>query len=54
MRHQILQHGIGDIADKQIALAMLGLEELSIRIRGFRYHPPIFGVLSMKSRDSGF
>jgi hypothetical protein len=39
LRNQILEHRIGHIADEQIALAVLGREEMFIRIRGFRCHP---------------
>lgn len=35
LRNQILEHRIGHVADKEIALAVFGREKLLIRIRGF-------------------
>ena len=54
LRNQILEHRIRHVADEQIAFAVLGGQEMFIRIRGFRYHPRIFGVSGTVSRDSGF
>jgi hypothetical protein len=53
LRHEILEDGIGDIADKEVTLAVLGLEKLPVRIRGFRYEVKRFGVLGMDPRIRG-
>jgi hypothetical protein len=45
LRDEVFEHRIRHIADEQIALVVLGGQEMFIGIRGFRYHPPIFVVL---------
>ena len=63
LRNQVFQHRIGHIADEQIALVVPRGQKIFIRIRGFRYHPRIFGVsgtvssrfgVSGTGLDSGF
>ena len=54
LRNEILKRRIRYIADEQIADAVLNRQEMIIRIRSFRCHPPIFVVLGAASRDSWF
>lgn len=54
LRNEILQRRIRHVADEQIAGAVLGGQEMIVRIRSFRCHPPIFVVSGTVSRDSWF
>ena len=52
--NEILERRIRHVADEQIAGAVLGRQEMIIRIRSFRCHPLIFVVSGAASRDSWF
>jgi hypothetical protein len=49
LRNEILERRIRYVADEQIAGAVLGRQEMIIRIRSFRCHPPIFVVSGAES-----